>query len=494
MDRRKFLKTTALTTAALPAAARYGFASASTTLPVPVAELASGQVARFGASLRGRTILPGEAGYESSIGNFLGLVGKRPGLVVLPQGPEDIAATVRFAREHGLALAIRGGGHTAHSATDGGVLLNLTSLQKLDIDPVAKVLRAEPGLTGGMVDRSTMQHGLATVLGGCPSVGIAGLTLGGGLGRLMGQHGALCDNLVSANIVSADGRLLRAAADENADLFWALRGAGANFGIITSLEYRLHPIAPVISGVLLYPISELRQVVRAFGEFMQTAPATLDASIEIGKGILQFSETQEPAITVHVCCCGPLREAERAVEPMRRFGTPISDTIATVQYVEAQQMAKTTPERMPRPARRVPYTRRGFVRPLNDDVVDRIVAICEAPPSPFWSFALDHYMHGKVVAVPETDTSFSLRQAGFSYRALAWDETPQKIVPWANAAKASLVPYSGGRAYLNYLTEDEGEPGVRAAFGGNYTRLAVLKAQWDPTNFFNMNHNIKPAT
>lgn len=492
MDRRKFLKTTALTAAALPAAARYGLASASSQ-PVPVAAIASGQVARFGASLRGRTILPGQAGYESSIGNFLGLVGKRPGLVVLPQGPEDIAATVRFAREHGLALAIRGGGHTAHSATDGGVLLNLTRLQKLDIDPVAKVLRAEPGLTGGMVDGATVQHGLATVLGGCPSVGIAGLTLGGGLGRLMGQHGALCDNLVSANVVTPDGRLLRAAANENADLFWALRGAGANFGIVTSLEYRLHPIGPVVSGVLLYPMSQLRQVVRAFGEFMQAAPDTLDASIEIGKGILQFSETQEPAITVHVCCGGPLQEAQKAVEPMRRFGTPISDTIAVVPYLEAQQMAKTTPERMPRPTRRVPYTRRGFVRPPNSDVVDRIVAICETPPSPFWSFALDHFMHGRVVGVPETQTAFSLRQPGFSYRLLAWDETPQNIVPWANAAKASLLPYSGGRAYLNYLTEDEGEPGVRAAFGGNYARLAALKAQWDPTNFFNMNHNIKPA-
>jgi len=281
------------------------------------------------------------------------------------------------------------------------VLLNLASLKKVAVDPAKRLLRADAGLTGGEVDKATSAHGLATVMGECPSVGISGLTLGGGLGRLMGQHGALCDNLLAAEVVTAEGAVLRVSANENADLFWAIRGGGGNFGIVTSLEYRLHPVGQVLSGVLQYPISRVRETLQFFGRYMETAPEPLDAVMEIGTGFLLYVDPRNPAIAIHVTCGGDLRAAERALQPLRAFGPPSSDTIRAVSYFEAQAMGNFAPAVMPFPKGLAGYVRRGFVTRLTDDAVDRIVAALEKPPSTHWHLALDHYMHGEVLRVRE---------------------------------------------------------------------------------------------
>jgi len=494
MDRREFLKQSAIAATALSASPRTLF-GASHEKQKTVAALDGGLVRNFASRLRGQALLPGDAGYEAGCQNWLGGIPKRPGLVVLPAGTEDIAAAVRLAREQGLALSVRGGGHTLNYTNDGGVLLNLTSLQKIAVDPAKRLLRVDAGLTGGAVDKATSAYGLAAVMGECPSVGLSGLALGGGLGRLMGQHGALCDNLVSAEVVTADGNTLRVSADENADLFWATRGGGGNFGIATSFEFRLHPVGQVLSGVLQYPISRTREVLQFFGRYMETAPDALDTAMEIGSGILSYVENRGPAITIHVTCGGELRAAERALQPLRAFGPPDSDTIRAVTYFEAQAMGNFSPAVFVRPKGYVPYARRGFLTRLTNDAVDRIVAALEKPPSAYWYLALDHYLHGAVLRVPEAEMAFSLRQPGFSYRAVAFEESrpPKSIVAWAKSVQSALEPFSGGRMYVNYLTEDQGEPGVRAGFGANYTRLAALKKKWDPTNFLHLNHNIKPA-
>jgi len=347
MDRREFLKQSAITATALSAslgtllgASHYAAAQKA------VAELDGARVRNFASQLRGQALLPSDAGYETACRNWIGGIPKRPGLVVLPAEVEDVAAVVRFAREHELALAVRGGGHTTHSTTDGGVMVNLTSLQKVAIDPVKRLLRVDAGLTGGAVDKATSAYGLATIMGECPSVGLSGLALGGGLGRLMGQHGALCDNLVSAEVVSAEGKALRVSADENADLFWATRGGGGNFGIVTSFAFRLHPVGQVLSGVLHYPISRIRETLQFFGRYMETAPDQLDAVMEIGSGFLLYVDHRVPAIAIHVTCGGDLRAAERALQPLRAFGPPSSDTIRVVSYFEAQAMGNFTPSVM----------------------------------------------------------------------------------------------------------------------------------------------------
>jgi FAD/FMN-containing dehydrogenase len=291
MNRREFLKQSAIPATVLSASPQTLFGATQEFVRESlktVAEIDKAAIRQFASHLRGRALLPGEPGYESACQLWTGQNPNRPGLVVRCAGPQDIATTVNFARDQGLLLAVRGGGHSRDSTCEGGLLINLSDMRKIAVKPAKYVARVQAGLTVADVDKATSAFGLAAVLGECPSVGISGLTLGGGLGRLMGQRGALCDNLLSAEVVTADGLVRRASAQENGDLFWAIRGSSGNFGIVTSFEYRLHPVGQVLSGMLRYPISEARAVLRFFGEYMETAPDALDALIEIGSGILQY--------------------------------------------------------------------------------------------------------------------------------------------------------------------------------------------------------------
>jgi hypothetical protein len=416
--------------------------------------------------------------------------------VVCSAGTQDVVAAVDFARDQGLRLAVRGGGHTLNATCEGGVLVNLSDMNRIAVEPEPRRVQVGGGCLNGPIDHATAPHGLAAVLGECPTVGVSGLSLGGGLGRLMGQYGALCDSLESAEVVCADGRVVQANSQEHGDLFWALRGGSGNFGVVTSLTFRLHPVGQVLAGMLRYPISRAREVLRFLGPFMEQAPDTLDALIEVGSGILQYApDAKEPTVVINVFCGGPLEGAEKTLQALRRFIPPARDTIRPMSYLTAQGLGDVTPLLAHISGGYPGFRRSGFVTRLDEDVIDVIVAHCEQPPSSSWSFALDHSMHGAVCRVPPEAMAFSLRQPGFSLRAAAFETEgggSEKVTAWVKDLTGALRPFSGGRIYLNYLT-DQGEPGVRAALGDNYPRLRTLKRKYDPENFFRLNPNIVPG-
>lgn len=499
IKRRDFLKQSLLTATAIPAASRTILAAPDDSARMnlkSLAEVDPAAVQKFVATLRGEVLRPGDQGYEAACRFWNGHVLKRPGLIVRCSDVEDIATSVKFARDEEVLLAVRGGGHTRNSSCDGGLLVNLSGLKGVSVDPVKRIARAQAGLRVGELDRATSEHSLATVLGECPSVGISGMTLGGGLGRLMGLHGSLCDNVVSAEVITAEGTMLRASASENSDLFWAIRGGGGNFGIVTGFEYRLHRVGPVLSGTLRYPVSSARAVLRFMREYMETAPSGLDVVIEIGSRVLQYApDASEPIVVINVCCSGDLRAAERAIRPLRRFQKPTSDTIQRMSYFVAQVQGDIRPFVEHASSGFAGYSRSGFLTGLSEEAIDRIMSFCERPPSSSWSLALDHYMHGEVLRPKESEMAFCLRQKGYSYRTTAFQPgsgPPEKAMAWVRGLTGALEPYSGGRMYMNYLT-DQGEAGVRAAFADNYSRLAAIKKKYDPANLFQLNPNIKPA-
>ncbi|MGH9339734.1 MAG: FAD-binding oxidoreductase [Acidobacteriota bacterium] len=494
IDRREFLKQSSLSMGAAAASSRLAAGSVPEVDLKTVAEIDRASIRKFTSLLQGQALLPGDDGYESACRNWTGRVTKRPGLVVRCAGTEDVAGAVKFARDHGLLLAVRGGGHTGNSTCDGGLLINLSALKDLHVDPARRVVRAQAGLLAGELDRATCASGLATVMGECPSVGISGMGLGGGLGRLMGQYGALCDNLLWAEVVTADGSVLQASARENSDLFWAIRGGGGNFGVVTSFDYRLHPVDQVLSGMLHYPVTQAGAVLRFFREWMLEAPDELDALVEIGSGILQYApESQEPTVVINVCCSGDPDFAGEALRPLRAFGTPTADTIRPMPYLEAQDLGDVTPLRRHLTSSYLAFSERGFLTGLADDAIEAIAAHCENPPSTSWAVALDHFLHGAVCRVGESETAFSLRQNGCSVRITSFEEGTagaERSMAWAQSLHEALQPFSDGRIYVNYLL-DQSKSGVRAAFGGNYSRLLELKAKYDSDNFFRLNANIR---
>lgn len=482
INRRQFLTRSAL-----------AFSTAAIARGRTLAEIDPGAIRKFAAQIKGRTILPSDSGYANSIQFWDGRVLKRPRLVVRPANSADVSSAIKFAREHQIPLAIRCGAHTRSSNCDDGLLINLSDLKSISIDKSRRVARVDAGLLVSDVDRATAAYGLATVLGECPSVGISGLALGGGLGRLTGQYGALCDNLISAELVTSDGRVVTVNRNENPELFWAIRGGGGNFGVVTKFEFQLHPAPRVLAGMLRYPMSQAKTVLRFFRDYMQTAPPELDALIEIGNRILQYApDAQSPSVVINVSCGGDLKAAERALQPLRRFLKPATDSIRAMSYLEAQGLGSVAP--LIRHARSgfAGYNRSGFVTDLTDGALDAILAHTSNPPVSAWSIALDHFMHGAVLRVPESELAFSLRRPGCCIRATAFQRgtgTPEKAIMWARAIQTDLQPMSGGRLYLNYLT-DQGDQGVRAAYGSNYAELARLKRKYDPENVFRLNQNI----
>jgi hypothetical protein len=498
INRREFLKQSAVTGAFFSATTAIAFGRYGQSAPQNprnVAQVDRAAVRKLASRLRGQALLPGDERYASACYDWAGQMPLRPGLVVRCAAAEDVATAVEFAREHDLAIAVRAGGHGFRS-TEGGILVNLSGMTKVSVDAAQRLARADAGLTLGDLDKATRTSSLAAVLGECPSVGMSGFTLGGGLGRLMGQHGSACDNLLSADIVTADGRVLRVSANENADLFWGIRGGGGNFGIVTSFEHRLHTVGPVLAGVLQYPMSQARAALRFLADYMKEAPDELDALIEMGS-ILQYApDIYVPTVVINVCCCGDLRAAEKTLRPLRAFGPPTVDTIRPMPYFEAQTLGANLSRLLNHLTSRYSKSaKNGFVTRLAEGAVDAIVDHCQRPPSPSWSLAFDHYLHGAICRVPETEMAFSLRQGGYSFRLVAFQEglgPAETSVAWVKSLHDALEPFSGGRMYLNYLT-DQGKPGVRSAFGANYQRLVALKNRYDPTNFFRLNQNITPG-
>ncbi len=439
--------------------------------------------------VRGRVLRAGDGEYEATRHIWNGMIDRNPALIVRCAGAADVVAAINFAREQDLLLAVRGGGHSAagSSVCDDGLMLDLSLMKSIRVDPARRTARAEAGVTWAEFDRETQAFGLATTGGVVSTTGIAGLTLGGGIGWLGRTHGLSCDNLLSVDVVTADGQLRTASANENADLFWAVRGGGGNLGVVTSFEYRLHEVGPtVLAGLLVWPRPMARDVLHAFREFTQGAPENASAYAGLGT-----SPDGVPIVVAIAFHHGPTEEGEALFAPLRAFGPPIADMIQPMPYTSAQQML----DALNPPGNRV-YWKSTILRSIDDDVLDTIIDRAANCPSPLSACLIEFY-GGAINRVGAQDTAYPLRDATYALNAIsAWTDPGQDAanIAWTRAMFEALQPFSPGSVYVNFLgVGDESEDRVRAAYGSNYARLAQIKAKYDPANLFRLNHNIKPA-
>jgi FAD/FMN-containing dehydrogenase len=438
-------------------------------------------------TVRGAVLCPGQDGYDAARTLPNAMIDRRPAFIARCTGAADVIACVRFAREHDLLLSVRGGGHSVagKSVCDGGLMIDLSTMKGIRVDPVARTVRAETGLKLGEFDRETQAFGLATTQGVVPTVGMAGLTLGGGWGNLHAKYGLAVDNVIAADVVTADGRLLTVSATENQDLFWGVRGGSGNFGVVTSLEFRLHQVGPVFGGAVFYPAAKAKEVLHFWREFAAASPdelVTQGGSFTLPDGV--------PVFGVAGCYCGPISEGEKVLQPLRTFGPPLADAFAAVSYTQLQGMF----EPFFPPGRQV-YTKSNFLRILSDEAIDVLVQYVGKSPSPY-TFApfLEHW-HGAATRVPVAATAFPHRQ--YSWNFLAWSmwldaSDSEKNKQWTRECWEAVRPFLVAGSYGNYVA-DEGEVIAREAYGANYDRLVALKNKYDPTNFFRINHNIKPS-
>jgi len=443
-------------------------------------------VRAFAASVRGAVIGPGDARYDSARWVFNAMVDRRPALIVRCAEAKDVIRGVEFARTHGLPLAVRGGGHgvAGNAVCDGGVMLDLSTLKGIRVDPTRRTAVAEPGLTLGEFDRATQAHGLATTLGVVSVTGIAGLTLGGGIGWLNGKHGLACDNLLAAEVVTADGRLLTASATENEDLFWGLRGGGGNFGVVTSFTYQLHPIGPVLAGGVTFSPGRIREAVRFYHQFASACPDELSTVGSLGRDV-----DGHPIFSVGVCYSGPLVDGERVLGPLRSFDPLSVDTVGPMSYCALQSGNDAA-----FPPGRQHYWKASFLQDLSDDAIEVLVSFVAGMPSRFSSVGLQH-MGGVASRVDPGATAFVHRARQYDFLILSQWADPSdaaRNLAWTRDFFETMQPFLERGVYANDLGE-EGEDRVRAAYGANYPRLAELKAKYDPTNLFRLNQNVRPT-
>ncbi len=458
--------------------------------------LDEGAVATFRAQLRGKLIGPGEAGYDEARKVWNGMIDRRPALVARCAGVADVISTVNFAREHKLPVAIRGGSHnvTGNAVCDGGVVIDLSAMKGIRVDPERRTARAEGGCTWGDLDHATHAFGLAAPGGIISTTGIAGLTLGGGIGHLTRKYGLSCDNLLSADVVLADGSLVTASHDSNPDLFWALRGGGGNFGVVTSFEFKLHPVSEVMAGPILWPLEKSRDALRLYRDFMNTAPEDLNAFFAFL--VVPPAPPFPPELHNSTVCgvvivyTGPPSEAGSVVAPLRKFGPPLLDFFGPLPYPAVQSMFDPlVPEGLQN------YWKADFVDELSEEAIEAHVRYGQAVPT-FNSAVHIYPVSGAANRVPKGDTAFFYRDAKYVHVLAAIYPNPDdtaKNVAWVREYWSALHPYSSGGAYVNFLME-EGDERVRATYGDNYGRLAQIKAKYDPGNLFRLNQNIRPAS
>jgi len=438
--------------------------------------------------LKGNVVLPGSAGYDEARKVWNGAIDKRPAMIAYCAGAEDVARAVAFARSRDICIAVRSGGHNVAglSVCDGGMVIDLSQMKQIEVDPVRRIARAEAGLNLGEFDRATQEHGLATTMGVNSDTGIAGLTLGGGFGKLGRKYGLTCDNLIAAEVVTAEGTILRASATEHPDLFWGLRGGGGNFGIVTAFEYRLHAIGTsLLVASALHRYDGAREAMRFYDEFARRAPdeADVDAAlVTLPSGERFFSITG--------CYVGSHHDGERALSPIVRFGSPVETSLATVPYLEIQSGGDAL---FPRGRRY--YWKAQFLREIGAGAIDALLdAYAKAPNTS--SLLVFQHVGGAIARVPTPDSPYANRDAAFDCFPVAiWDDSADDDanMRWARELWSAVRPYSTGGVYANNLGE-EGEDRVRDAYGENYARLAALKTRYDPTNLFRLNQNIRPAT
>lgn len=446
------------------------------------------------ARLRGVLLLPAYPGYDEARSVWNAMIDRRPALIVRCLGVADVVTCVHFARERGLTLSIKGGGHNISglAVCDGGLMLDMSLMRGVWADPVARTARAQAGCLLGDVDRETQLHGLAAVLGFVSNTGIAGLTLGGGFGYLTRRFGWSCDNVLSTEVVTADGRVVRASEEQNTDLFWGLRGGGGNFGAVTSFEYRLHSVGPeVIAGAIAWRAEVAHDVLEMYRTLSEQAPPELTcvAVLRIAPPAPWLPEDVhgKPIIALFICHSGPVEEGEKLVAPIKAFGSPAGDVVQRRPYVSQQSLLDAT-----QPKGRRYYWKSEYLAGLRPDLLAKVIEHAQRIVSPHSAIIL-FPIDGAIQGLPEDHSAVGNRNANVVLNITAsWEkaEDDEANIEWARAAWRELRRFSTGGTYVNFLTEEEGDERVRAAYGKNYERLVEAKTKWDPRNLFRMNKNI----
>ena len=498
MKRRSFCASTLAFVSTLPMALRAPAAAGATSgaqIPVIRRQGGEGFVSRsdiddFRTSLRGSLLLPTDAGYDAARHIWNGAFDRHPAMIAMCTGAADVVQAVKFARAHDLLVAVRGGGHSlsGQSVCEKGLMIDLSLMRSVRVDPATHTARVEPGVWLGEFDREAQSFGLVTTAGTVSHTGAAGLTLGGGFGRLARRFGLACDNMRAADVVTADGRFVRASAQENSDLLWGLRGGGGNFGIVTSFEYDLHAAGPTMyGGDLLYSAREARAILNHYAGFAADAGDEMYASAFLG------SDPKLGAVVgFNVCYCGPLKEAERAIAPLRTFRKPLVATLGPAPYIRLQTAIDAG-----NPWGHAYYERSGFARTLGPALIDAAIAVMEAPQPPGSEIGFVH--QGGAIARRRPDaTAFWHRDPLFTVLVGAeWDDphderARDENLHWGRTQWRAIEPFTDG-FYVNTMSADDPHARVRSTYGGNYARLVELKRKYDPTNLLHLNANIPPG-
>jgi FAD/FMN-containing dehydrogenase len=448
-------------------------------------------------SLDGAVVVPDDSIYDDSRSIWNGAIDRRPAVVAHAAGVADVVEAVRFARSQGLEVAVRGGGHSipGFSTVDDGVVIDLSPMKAIRIDVDRRTVVAEGGLTWAELDAATQEKGLATTGGLVSSTGVAGFTLGGGIGWLMRKHGLACDNLRSAEVVTADGEVVSASADENPDLFWGLRGGGGNFGIVTSFEFNLHPVGPTVTaGPVFYPGERAGEILRWYREFVKDVPDELTTLANLLTAppapFLPEEWHGKKLVALIGVYAGPAEDGAEAMRPLRELGDPVADLIGPMPYAQMQGLIDAL---YPHGTRA--YFKAGYMRDLDDAAIETATRFHQNATSPSSEIHFHHF-GGAVARVPDSETAYGERQAPFVLNILALAHEPdgwETHVDWAQRLYAAIEPSMTGGAYINYLSA-EGSERVRSAYGAEkFARLQELKDRYDPTNLFHLNQNVPPS-
>ncbi len=459
--------------------------------------LAADAVDKLRAQVRGAVCMPGQPGYDEARTIWNAMIDRRPGLVVRAAGAADVIQTVNFAREHGLLLAVRGGGHNiaGNAVCEGGLLLDLSKMKSVRVDPVERTARVEPGVILGEMDRETQAFGLATPVGINSTTGVAGLTLGGGFGWLSRKLGLTVDNLISADVVTADGKLRQVSAKSEPDLFWAIRGGSGNFGVVTSFEYKLHPVGPeVLAGLIVHPYAKAKELLDGYRKITANAPEELTCWVVMRKAPpLPFlpPEVHGTNIVVFALCYnGDIEKGKKAIAPLQALAKPIADICGPMPFAGWQ----TAFDPLLTPGARNYWKSHDFVD-LSDAAVELMIDYAGKVPTPECEIFIGH-LGGAINRVAKDATAYPHRDVNYVMNVhTRWQDAGQDkaCIDWARRLFDAMAQYATGGVYVNFMPEDEAQRVQKGAFGPNFERLAKLKAKYDPGNLFKMNQNILPA-
>jgi hypothetical protein len=447
------------------------------------ASVDAASIRELASKIAGHVITPDASDYESArqVGNHA--YDRHPAVIVRCASPADVAWALDFGRSGSLPVAVRCGAHSSagFGVCDGGVVIDLAGMRRVAVDATKRIVRAEAGSLVANVDQATQRFGLATVMGGCPTVGIGGLTLGGGIGTLTPKHGAACDNVQSAEVVTVDGRQVEASHDSNSDLFWAIRGGGGNFGVATSFEYRLYPVTEILAGVLEYSAGRISELLRIYQKFAATAPDEIMLVSTI------VPSKQGPRLTIRFRYCGEPSVGNQLLRSLREPIKPQNDTVMLMSYLEAQATE------FPQPPKPLPYFETSLFLPeLNETAIAAITTAIQDASQRIR--VMMWHLHGAVTRLPSGDMAFPLRESGHALQLRGEWDTPGEEASarqWTKALRAALIPFSHGM-YVNHLSEPSDKL-VSAAYGPNYRRLVEIKKKYDPNNVLALNPNIRPG-